>query len=139
MKLLLDPDVVVAAMRSPRGASAELLRRIDQGSATLLMTVALALEYESRCMLAKHRLAAGLTEEETAAFVDWLIAMADPVETHYRWRPQLHDPGNELVLEAAVSGRASHLVTFNEKGLAKAEQSFGIAVVRPGDALRRIQ
>jgi predicted nucleic acid-binding protein len=139
VKLLLDPDVVVAAMRSPRGASAELLRRIDQGSATLLMTVALALEYESRCMLAKHRLAAGLTEEETAAFVDWLIAMADPVETHYRWRPQLHDPGNELVLEAAVSGRASHLVTFNEKGLAKAEQSFGIAVVRPGDALRRIQ
>jgi predicted nucleic acid-binding protein len=139
MRALLDPDVVVAAMRSPRGASAELLRRIDQGSATLLMTVALALEYQSKCMLAKHRLAAELTEEETGAFVDYLIAMAEPVKTHYRWRPQLHDPGNELVLEAAVSGRATHLITFNEKGLRKAEQSFGIAVIPPNEALRRIK
>jgi predicted nucleic acid-binding protein len=139
VRILLDTDVVVAAMRSPRGASAELLRRIDKGGVTLLLSVALALEYESNCMLAKHRLAAGLSEEETGAFVDWLIAMAEPVQTHYRWRPQLHDPGNELVLEAAVSGRASELVTFNEKGLGKAEQGFGIAVVRPGEALRRIQ
>ena len=139
MRVLLDPDVVVAAMRSPRGASAELLRRIDQGSATLLLTVALAFEYQSRCMLAKHRLAAGLSEEETAAFVDWLIAIAEPVETHYRWRPQLHDPGNELILEAAVSGRATHLITLNEKGLRKAEQNFGIPLIRPNEALRSMQ
>ena len=126
-------------MRSPRGASAELLRRVDTGCATLLLSVALALEYQSMCMLAKHRLAAGLTEAEAGAFVDWLIAMAEPVETHYRWRPQLHDPGNELVLEAAVSGRASHLITFNKKGLEKAEKSYGIAVIGPSEALRRMK
>jgi predicted nucleic acid-binding protein len=90
-------------------------------------------------MLAKHRLAAGLTEEETGAFVDWLISLAEPVQTHYRWRPQLHDPGNELLLEAAVSGRATNLITLNEKGLEKAEQKFGIAVIRPGEALRRMK
>ena len=68
--------------------------------------------------------------------MDWLIAMAEPVKTHYRWRPQLHDPGNELVLEAAVSGRATHLITFNEKGLEKAEKCFSIAVMRPNEALK---
>jgi hypothetical protein len=41
-------------------------------------------------------------------------------------------------LEAAVSGRATHLITFNEKGLGKAKQSFGIAVIRPSEALRRM-
>jgi predicted nucleic acid-binding protein len=139
VRLLLDTDIVVAAMRSPRGGSAELLRRIDDDSATMLLSVALALEYEAKCMLAEHRLAAGLTLFEAGIYVDGLIAMAEPVQSWFRWRPQLHDPGDELVLEAAVNGRASAIVTFNEKDLREAERSFGIAVIRPGEALRRIK
>ena len=138
VRVLIDTDVVVAAMRSPRGASAELLRRIDSGKATMLLSVALALEYEAKCMLAEHRLPAQLTLAETAIFIDGLIAMAEPVRMHFRWRPQLHDPGDELVLEAAVNGRASAIVTFNEKDLREAWPSFGIEVMRPGEALRRI-
>jgi predicted nucleic acid-binding protein len=139
VRILLDTNVVIAAMRSPLGASAELLRRIDQGRATMLLTVALALEYETQCMLADHRLAAGLTALEAGIFVDGLIAMAEPVRSYFRWRPQLHDPGDELVLEAAVNGRADAIVTFNEKDLREAKLGFGIAVIRPGEALRRIK
>jgi predicted nucleic acid-binding protein len=125
-------------MRSPRGASAELLRRIDEGKATMALRVALALEYESICMLAEHRLAAGISAEEASIFVDGLIALAEPVLTFFRWRPQLRDPGDELVLEAAVNGQADAIVTFNEKDLRPAPQNFGIEVMRPGEALRRI-
>jgi predicted nucleic acid-binding protein len=139
VRILLDTNVVIAAMRSPLGASAELLRRIDQGRATMLLTLALALEYETQCMLADHRLAAGLTALEAGIFVDGLIAMAEPVRSYFRWRPQLHDPGDELVLEAAVNGRADAIVTFNEKDLREAKLGFGIAVIRPGEALRRIK
>lgn len=139
MKLLLDTDVIVAAMRSPRGGSAELLRQIDNGAATMLLSVALALEYEAECMLAEHRLAASLTAVEAGTFIDGLIAMAEPVQSHFRWRPRLHDPGDELVLEAAVNGRADAIVTFNEKDLREAERRYGIAVIRPGEALRRIK
>ncbi len=135
---MIDTDVIVAAMRSPRGASAELLRRIDAGDATMVLSVALALEYQAVCLLAEHRLAAGLTQEDATLFVDGLIDMAEPVRSYFRWRPQLRDPGDELVLEAAVTGRASAIVTFNEKHLRDAEKSFGIAVIRPGEALRRI-
>jgi putative PIN family toxin of toxin-antitoxin system len=132
---VLDTDVVVAAMRSPRGASAELLRQIDRGSIIMLLNVALALEYEAKCMLAEHRLPAELTASQATTFVEALIAMAEPVRTHFRWRPQLRDPGDELVLEAAVNGRADAIVTFNEKDLREARRSFGIAVIRPGEAL----
>ena len=90
-------------------------------------------------MLAEHRLAAGHSAAEAAIYIDGLIAMAEPVEMHFRWRPQLHDPGDELVLEAAVKGGASAIVTFNEKDLREARQSFGIDVIRPGEALRRIK
>jgi predicted nucleic acid-binding protein len=105
----------------------------------MVSSVALALEYEAKCMLAEHRLAAGLAEAEAAVFIDGLIAMAEPVKSYFRWRPQLHDPGDELVLEAAVNGRASTIVTFNEKDLRNARQSFGIYVIRPAEALRRIE
>jgi len=50
----------------------------------------------------------------------------------------LHDLGDELVLEAAVNGRANAIVTFNVKDLRDAERSFGISVIRPGEALKRI-
>lgn len=139
VRLLIDTDVIVAAMRSPTGASAELLRRISYGRATKLLSVALALEYEAKCMLAEHRLAAGLSEAEARLFVDSLIAMAEPARSFYRWRPQLRDPGDEMVLEAAVNGRASAIVTFNEKDLREARHSFGIEVLRPGEVLRRIE
>ncbi len=73
---MLDTDVVVAAMRSPRGGSAELLRKIDEGKATMLLTVALALEYEAICTLPDHRLASGLSAAEAGLYVDTLIEMA---------------------------------------------------------------
>lgn len=139
MRIVLDTDVVVAAMRSPRGASAELLRRIDGGRAVMLLTVALALEYEAICTLAEHRLASGLSASEAAVYVDGLIALAEPVRAFFRWRPQLRDPGDELVLEAAVNGQADAIVTFSESHLREARKSFGIEVMRPAEALRRIK
>jgi predicted nucleic acid-binding protein len=136
---VLDTDVVVAAMRSPAGGSAELLRKMVAGKAVMLLTVALALEYEAICMLAEHRLASGLSASETGLYVDTLIEMAEPVPLSFRWRPQLRDPGDELVLEAAVNGRADAIATFNEKDLREARTSFDIAVLRPGEVLRRLR
>jgi predicted nucleic acid-binding protein len=104
----------------------------------MLLNVALALEYESKCSLVEHRHAAGISTAEAAAFIARLIGLGEPVHSYFRWRPQLRDPGDELVLEAAVNGRADAIVTFNERDLRGAKASFGIEVVRPGVALRRI-
>ena len=135
---MLDTDVVVAAMRSPTGGSAELLRRIDGGAAVMLLTVALALEYVAICTLAVQRLASGLSAADADIYVDGLIGMAEPVKAFFRWRPQLNDPGDEMVLEAAVNGQADAIVTFNESHLREA-RNFGVEVIRPAEALRRIQ
>ena len=39
--------------------------------------------------------------------------MVEPVQAHFLWRPQLRDPNDEMVLEAAINGSATHLVSFN--------------------------
>lgn len=138
MRLVLDTDVIVAAMRSPSGASAELLRRIDRKRATIVLSVSLALEYEATCQLAEHRLAAGQNEADVTCYIDGLIALAEPVTPHFTWRPQLHDPGDGMVLEAAVSGQAQAIVTFNRRDYGLAPQRFGFDVLNPGDTLSRI-
>jgi len=135
--MVLDTDVVVAAMRSPSGASAELLRRVRSGDATAVAGVALALEYEAVCVRTEHRQAAGLTSRQVAVFVDAVIAIMEPVRCHYLWRPQLRDPDDELVLEAAINGRARMLVTFNARDFSGAAR-FGIEVVLPREALMRL-
>ena len=139
MRLVLDTDVVVAAMRSPAGASAAILQSIRLGDAALLLSVPLAMEYEAVCQQAEHRLAAGLNEVQVDAFVTAVIAMAEPVETHFLWRPQLRDPGDEMVLEAAVNGRADALVTFNLRDYGEAPGRFGVELLLPRVAIGRIR
>lgn len=136
---VLDTDVIVAAMRSPGGASAEILRKARQGRVTLVVSVPLAMEYEAICSEAEHRLAAGLSEREVEIFLDAVVAMAEPVKTHFLWRPQLRDPGDEMVLEAAVNGQAELLVTLNVRDFGDMPSRFGIEIMIPRDALERIR
>jgi putative PIN family toxin of toxin-antitoxin system len=136
---VLDTNVVVAAMRSPTGASAALPIAARRSELTMLANVALAVEYEATCRLAEHRIAAGLDLDEVDIFVDAVLALVEPVETHFMWRPQLRDPADELVLEAAVNGQADAIVTFNLQDFGDAPARFGIDMLRPVEALGRIR
>lgn len=126
-------------MRSPTGASAAILRAAREHRVTLLVSVPLAMEYEATCRESEHRRAAGLAEHEVDVFLDAVIALAEPVETHFLWRPQLRDPGDEMVLEAAINGRADGLVTFNLRDFGTLPARFGVDVLIPRDALTRIR
>lgn len=131
--------MVVAAMRSPAGASAAIVRLARQGRVKLLVSVALALEYESVCCRPEHRLAAGLSEDQVNVFVDAIVALAEPVAMHFLWRPQLRDPCDEMVLEAAINGEADALVTFNAKDFGGAPGHFGVELLLPGEVMTRMR
>lgn len=126
-------------MRSPLGGSAALLLEALEGRITLVLSVPLAVEYEATCSSAEHRLAAGLSDAEVDVFLNAVIALAEPAESHFLWRPRLRDPADEMVLEAAVNGRADAIVTFNHRDYSNAPSEFGIEVMRPAEALARIR
>lgn len=97
----------------------------------------MVLEYEAVALRAEHLVAGHLTEAEALKIIDALVSVAQPVKPHFRWRPQLRDPGDELVLEAAVNAGAIAIVTFNRRHFLPAAHRFGLDVLLPREVLER--
>ena len=138
-RFVLDTDVVVAAMRSPSGASAALLGAVLARRLTMLAGVPLFFEYEAKCTDPVHWTAAGMSREQADIFINGIANMALPVKTHYLWRPMLRDPNDEMVLEVAVNGRADAIVTLNIRDFGVAPKTFNIEVIKPSTAIRRVK
>lgn len=133
--LVIDTDVIIAGLRSRSEASAELIRRGLRRDLEFGVSVAMALEYEAVATRAEHVAASGLEIDEIVSVIDALLSVATPIEPHFLWRPQLRDPDDEMVLEAAVNGEATAIVTFNRRDFGLAARRFGIKVLLPREAL----
>ena len=104
----------------------------------VINSVALALEYEAAAKDSEQLIASGLSEAEVTTVLASLCAGAEPVYCWFLWRPQLRDPADEMVLETAINGVADGVVTFNRRHFESAAKRFGIPVLSPQQALRRI-
>jgi putative PIN family toxin of toxin-antitoxin system len=138
-RVVLDTSVVVAALRTSTGAGNAVLQLVARGKIVPLATPPLFLEYEDVLKRAEQRLVHGLTLEGIDEFLTELAALIEPVEAHFRWRPQLKDPNDEMVLEAAIHGKADALITYNIADFAAAGVRFKIPVLRPADLLRMVK
>lgn len=135
-RIVLDTSVVVSALRSRHGASRVLLDRVAEGRLIPLVTTALFLEYEDVLKRPVQMVVHGLDEQSIDAMLAELAALSEPVDLRFQWRPQVSDPADEMVLEAAVNGRADALVTHNVRDFERAAAIFGLRLFRPGDFLR---
>jgi predicted nucleic acid-binding protein len=80
-----------------------------------------------------------MSEADVAGFLAAFASASEGVDVHFQWRPQLGDPADEMVLEAAVNGRAEALVTHNVPDFAEAGRRFGLRVIAPGDLLKELK
>lgn len=141
MRLVLDTDVMVAALRSATGASRRLLLAAleRRRELTVLVSVPLLIEYEAVLTRPEHLKAAGVSGTDVEGLLDAFAAVAEPVTLAYLWRPTLPDMDDDMVLEAAVNGQADSIVTFNRRDFGAPAEQFGVLVLSPGDAVRRLE
>ena len=103
--LILDTNVLVAALRSRTGQSRVLLKQILERKRIAGVSVPLFLEYEAVLLRPENLKSFGLTSHQVTEFLDGLAGCLKPIDVTYLWRPQLRDTADEMVLEAAVNLR----------------------------------
>ena len=101
--VVLDTNILVAAMRSKHGASFRLLSQLGNGRWRPNLTVAVALEYEA--VLKRNCGEFGLTREDIDDALDALVSQAGLHRLYFVWRPVAADPNDDLVLEAAIAAK----------------------------------
>lgn len=139
MRLVLDTNVLVAAMRSPRGASAALVRAAREGAFEMAATATLFFEYEAVMSRDEHLQASQLHLGDVSVLLDRLAKAITPVRVSFMWRPQVSDPDDDMVLEAAVNGRADAIVSFEGRVFHEPAKRFGIEVLTAAAAWGKIK
>ena len=111
-RIIVDTNILVAATRNRNGPSFALMQLVRAHNILICCSPALFLEYEDVLQRPEQRAASGLRVKDVDAILNELAALLEPVLTHYQWRPQLRDPADEMVLEAAANARVHALVTY---------------------------
>jgi len=133
MKIVLDTNVLVTALKSSRGSSFRLLSMVEHDRFVLQVSTPLIIEYEA---VLKRGLTA-LSPEEIDDVIDFICSKAVLHKIFYLWRPVLKDPDDDFVLELAFESNAT-IVIWNIADFKRAAQ-FGIAVMTPRDFLASLE
>jgi putative PIN family toxin of toxin-antitoxin system len=135
-RIVIDSNVFVAATLSSSGASHLLFSLLPSDKFEMFISVPLILEYEDAAK--RERVNKVLSNQEIDELIDAICLMAQPQKIFYLWRPMLKDANDDHVLELAVNGNCSSIITFNIKDFSGiSERGIGIKIETPQQFLRR--
>jgi putative PIN family toxin of toxin-antitoxin system len=134
INVVIDTNVLVAALRSKRGGSYRLLMLLADDIYVPNISVPLFIEYES-VLKRESMVPEALSKGDIEDILDYLLSKSSIRKVFYLWRPLLKDPKDDLVLEVAVESQSEYIITFNKKDFRRAGK-FGIKIVTPKEFLQ---
>lgn len=138
MRIVVDTNVFVGACLSA-GASNAVVAACIRGEHTPLMGTALISEYED--VLTRHGISINspLTGKERDQLLDIFLAACEWTRIYYAWRPNLLDEADNHLVELAVAGGASRIITRNLRDLQQSPLKFPkLLAVSPEQFLREV-
>ena len=134
-RVIIDTNVLVAALKSNRGASFRVLSLITSKKFEVNISVALICEYED--VLKRPALGINLTTEEIDKLLDVICLFGVKHKIWFMWRPLLSDEKDEFIADLALNSQIDAIITYNLKHFRSLEK-FGIKIVEPSGFLRLI-
>jgi putative PIN family toxin of toxin-antitoxin system len=132
VRIVIDTNVLISALRSSRGASFSLLQRLGSGRFEPVISPPLCLEYED--VLRRPDLVPHYSPQDISDFLDYILSESIECRVYFLWRPHIPDPKDDLVLEVALAGNAEFIVTHNARDF-QGVGSLGITAVTPDEFL----
>jgi len=135
--VVVDTSVLISALIGTQGPGREILRRCLQGRYDALISNALYQEYEDVVSREDLLDLCPLGVDEIRDLLNAFYAVCHWVPIYYLWRPNIRDEGDNFLVELALAGNASSIITNNLKDLQGAELHFpGLRIVTPEQLLR---
>ena len=135
MKIVIDTNALVTALKSRQKASFRLVSLLPRNKFSIAISVPLILEYEG--VLQRGNLLEGITQKDVSDFIDFLCSIGLGQDIFFLWRPFLPDPSDDLVLEVAVAAGCDSIITYNKKHFGNIGK-FGLRVLDPRELLVEI-
>jgi len=131
-KIVIDTNVLVAALKSKRGASFKILSLLRSGKFQFYLSVPLVCEYED--VLKRRELGLKFTEKEIENLLDAICLLGEKRPIWFSWRPIASDAKDEFVAELAINAAVDAIVTHNVKDFRNLVK-FDIKVLTPSEFL----
>lgn len=135
LKIVIDTNVIVSALKSRNGFSFKLLSIIDDSHFSVFISVPLILEYEDVIKRSKSQIKLNFTE--ISNILDYICLIGKKIKIFYLWVPFLKDPKDDMILELAVESECDYIITFNQKDFKNIEK-FNLKVLTPKEFLKKI-
>ncbi|WP_263385958.1 putative toxin-antitoxin system toxin component, PIN family [Granulicella arctica] len=139
VRIVFDTSSLITALRSNRGAAAEVLRLVLSGDLMILMDYKIAAEYRDVALRPEHLAASRQTSRKILTLIEALEELAEPVQVSIKPRPLSSDPNDDMILDVAINGRADALVTQNAKHFKRPGNQYGILVLSPVELLTALR
>lgn len=133
LRIAFDTNLLVAALTSPRGASARILSAWRDGRLEIVASEATLREAEF--VVGGRWLARIASPEAASALLDDLRTKTVRVEPQPVGGLRLKDPGDLRMVEAAIAGGARYVVTTDREFLSRRGHA-GVEFVTPSEFLR---
>ena len=135
--VVIDTSVLISALIGTKGPNREVIRGCLNGTYNPLISNALFQEYEDVTKRENILELCPLTEAEITELLNALYSVCQWVQIYYLWRPNLPDEDDNFLVELAVAGNATCIVTNNVKHIKASELSFpDLHVLTPEELLR---
>jgi putative PIN family toxin of toxin-antitoxin system len=133
---VIDTSVFAGALIGRAGHNRQVIRACLEGRLNPLMGQSLFLEFED--VLGRDHLfrSSPLSRRERYELFQAFLSVCQWVHVYFTWRPNLPDEADNHIVELAVAGGATLIVTNNVRDFRRGELRFpGLRIVTPSEIL----
>jgi putative PIN family toxin of toxin-antitoxin system len=135
--VVVDTSVIVSALIGVRGPSRKIIRRCLTEKYTPLISNALFQELEDVSKRTRVKNKCPLSEAEIHELLNAFYSVCHWIPIYYLWRPNVSDEGDNFLIELALAGNATHIITNNISDFANSELTFPeLKIVKPEQMLK---